>query len=69
VYNRFLHDPDAVVDNSPRCLDRCYECLHSPIVLVGEIVDTTNVSLDVWVLLKSKTTKDLVKSIEEKLNE
>ncbi len=69
VYGCFKDNPEVVVSQPPQCLDRCYECLQSPIVFMGEIVDTTNISLDVWVLLKSKTTKDLVKSINEKLNQ
>ncbi len=68
-YKHYLNDPRVVVDQPPKCLNRCYECSQSAIALMGEIVDPTNVSLDIWVLLQGKTPTDLIKSIEEKLNE
>ncbi len=69
AYKHFLNEQDVVVDQPPQCMTCCYECLQSPIALVGEIVDPTNVSLDIWLLLKGRTPADLIKNIEEKLKE
>ncbi len=67
AYKYYLDDPRVVVDQSPQCMDHCYECLQSPIALVGDIIDPTNVSLDIWLLLQGKTPADLIKNIERGL--
>ena len=68
-YRQYLNDPRVVIDRSPQCMDHCYECLQSPIAQVREIVDSTNVSLEVFVLLTAERAKELVKCIEKHLEE
>ncbi len=66
-YEHYLNDHRVVVDQPPKCMNCCYECSQSAIALVGEIIDPTNVSLDIWLLLQGRTPADLIKNIEEKL--